>query len=210
VTILVTPLGRHTTIAPRTRLARKVLSVALGMGRRTRRGFTLVELMIVVAIVSVLAAIAVFAVQRYLFAAKSSEAINMIGSIKSAQEAYKDETFTYLDVTGDIDSFYPQSPVGKREKVMWGGDGPGAGNWKTLGVTTNQPVQYGYACVAGAAGTSPPSVGTTPETTWPSTDAITGPWYVVKAIGDQDGDSEESIFVGSSFTTEIYVEKEAE
>jgi len=180
------------------------------MRTRPARGFTLVELMIVVAIVAVLAAIAVFAVQRYLFAAKSSEAINLIGSIKSAQEAYKDETFTYLDVTGDIDKFYPQSPVGKREKVTWGGDGPGEANWKILGVTTNQPVQYGYACVAGAAGKSPPSVGTTPEFTWPSDDAITGPWYVVKAIGDQDGDSEESIFVGSSFTSDIYVENDAE
>jgi type IV pilus assembly protein PilA len=191
-------------------LARKLLSHALGMGKRPARGFTLIELMIVVAIVAVLAAIAVFAVKRYLFAAKSSEAINLIGSIKSAEEAYKDETFTYLDVTGDIDDFYPQSPVGKREKVMWGGDGPGAANWKILGVTTNQPVQYGYACVAGVAGKSPPSVGTTPETKWPSADAITGPWYVVKAIGDQDGDGEESIFVGSSFTSEIYVENEAE
>jgi type IV pilus assembly protein PilA len=192
-------------------LARKVLSHTLGMRRRAARGFTLVELMIVVAIVAVLATIAVFAVQRYLFAAKSSEAINLIGAIKSAQEAYKDETFTYLDVTGDINSFYPQSPIEhKREKVMWGGDGPGANNWKILGVTTNQPVQYGYACVAGVAGKSPPNVGATPEYKWPSADAITGPWYVVKAIGDQDGDEQESIFVGSSFTSDIYVENEAE
>jgi prepilin-type N-terminal cleavage/methylation domain-containing protein len=189
-------------------VARKVLLHALGMGKRRARGFTLVEMMIVVVIAGVLVTLAIFGVRRYLYAAKSSEAINMIGSIKSAQEAYRDETFTYLNVTGEIDNYYPQSPIEhKREKKKWGVDGPGLANWRTLGVTTDQFVQFGYACVAGAAGDGPPDVKTNQEIKWPTPNGV---WYVVKAIGDQDGDGDPSIYVSSSFSSEIYFENESE
>ena len=45
------------------------------------RGFTLIELMIVVAIIGVLAVLAVFGVSRYLRTAKTAEALNSLGSI---------------------------------------------------------------------------------------------------------------------------------
>lgn len=51
------------------------------------RGFTLVELMIVVAIIGVLAALAVFGVRKYVSAAKSAEARNTIGAINRAAVA---------------------------------------------------------------------------------------------------------------------------
>src|SRR6185437_11669085 len=54
---------------------------------------TLVELMIVVAIIGILAALAIYGVRRYLATAKTSEAKNTIGAIsRGAVAAYERET----------------------------------------------------------------------------------------------------------------------
>src|SRR5688500_2815541 len=62
---------------------------------RTNRGFTLVELMIVVAIVGILAALAIYGVRKYMANAKTAEARNSIGQMgKDAITAYFKEGMT--------------------------------------------------------------------------------------------------------------------
>lgn len=54
--------------------------------KRAQQGFTLIELMIVVAIIGILAAIAVPAYQDYMTRAKWSDALSSVGAIKLAIE----------------------------------------------------------------------------------------------------------------------------
>jgi len=60
---------------------------------KNHRGFTLVELMIVVAIVGVLASLAIYGVRGYVAHAKTTEARNSLGEIsKDAATAFEKET----------------------------------------------------------------------------------------------------------------------
>jgi len=56
-----------------------------------KKGFTLIELMIVVAIIGILAAVAVPAYQDYVRKAREGEAINLLGDIRTAQMSYRDD-----------------------------------------------------------------------------------------------------------------------
>lgn len=164
--------------------------------------------MAVVAIVAILATLATYGVNKYIQSSKSSEAIQMIGAIKAAQEQYRAETFNYKDVSGASKlTYYPQSaPTNKA--FAWGDVSSTEGQaYRELGVSTDAPVRFVYGCAAGSGATSIPTPGMT-VTNWPATQQQ--PWYVVQALGDLDGDGIKSVFVSSSFTGRIFSDKEGE
>lgn len=179
--------------------------------RAQRRGVTLIELVIVVAMVGILASLASVGYSRYIRSAKTAEATQMLGSIKSAQEAFKSETFKYLNVSKDLTTPYPQGDrdVGK-DKYAWAGGLPDSAraNFESLGVTSSGPVQYGYACVAGSAADQMPELPLDFETPdWPDPG---GPWYVAVAWADFDVDGVEGGYATSSLAAQIVSVNEGE
>jgi prepilin-type N-terminal cleavage/methylation domain-containing protein len=69
------------------------------MLRKNERGFTLVELMIVVIIVGILAAVAIPMYQGATERAKASEAVAALGTIRGAMRVYFAEHGTYVNAS---------------------------------------------------------------------------------------------------------------
>jgi type IV pilus assembly protein PilA len=203
----------------------------LRIGRKDR-GFTLVELAIIVVIVGVLAVVAVVLYRRHLRTSHLAEATNMTKSIRAAQEAHKAETGLYSNVSKDMNSYYPAQSPGPF-KTEWGAPCSTAcyrpDGWKRLAVDASGPVMFGYATVAGvgasissssssggssSGGSSSGSMNAVPgapsdDDNGSSSGAPIGPaepFYSTVAYGDPDGDGRPTKVLGFSQTGQLIIQ----
>ena len=82
------------------------------MPRKLQTGFTLVELIIVVAIISILASIAIPAYNGYIETSKRSDAQASLMALAIAQEKYRATNPTYTTVIGDLNGVSSASESG--------------------------------------------------------------------------------------------------
>jgi type IV pilus assembly protein PilA len=139
--------------------------------RDRRGGFTLIELMIVVAIIGILAAIAIPNFLRFQLRAKSSEGKTNLAAIRTAQEGYYAEFNTYVPA-GTTPAALPGS-----SKVVWPNPSVGCPNcFDTVGWAPEGDVFFQYNVVAVATGAA-----TAPNV------------YTASAIANIDGDNPATI-----------------
>jgi type IV pilus assembly protein PilA len=170
--------------------------------RRNRRGVTLVELMVVIAMVGILSAIAIAGVRHYTGKVINQEAPAIIASIKAAQEMYRNQMSEYLNVSSSLGACFPFNDPEQLGSVavQWGDDNANdLANWNLLGVEVNGPVRFCYSVVAGAAGETPPSLSAECPFPYVLPSAPNSPWYVIQATGDPNNSGRYTCYASSSF-----------
>jgi type IV pilus assembly protein PilA len=182
------------------------------VSRGPKRGFTLIEMMIVVVIVGILATLAVVGYRKLVQSSHVTEATNMVQSIRVAQEAYHSETQQYADISTSLSSWYPQASPTGRLVTAWGGacsqcvvptDG-----WSILPLHVDGPVAFGYATKAGAPNTKPGTLAPLPSDisasiTLPTTSDTE--WYIVTAMCDIDAAGTPNTYVATtSWSNQVF------
>jgi prepilin-type N-terminal cleavage/methylation domain-containing protein len=173
---------------------------------RGARGFTILELLIVVAILGILSVVAIIAYKRYVNNARRSEVFSMIAAIKSSEEAYKAEKSAYLatTTTGETD-YYPVlgSSGAEPRRKPFNPTAAGKTLWQALSVSAPSPSLFcGYVVVAGDPGSFGSLVGGRGQTLFGNV-APLRPWYYIRAECDFDGNSSTNMTFETTFDSEI-------
>lgn len=153
--------------------------VLLGRGVR-QRGFTLVEILIAVAIIGVLVGLAVVSFTKQSRKARGSEAQAMFAALRIAQEQYHLENGRYFSTGANESDTFPATPTKTAQPFT-----PMPTSWVSLKVKLPEETGYcGYVVIAGMAnnGANIGARATSFGFTTPTSD-----WYYLLAHCDLDG-----------------------
>ncbi len=173
-------------------------------GRRVESGFTAIEVLVALSIVTLLGTLAVVGFQRHVIGKRVAEATSMLSELASKEEAYRAGGGRFLALRADGDgaipsrdelpaAFYPQSadsvqlasartPTLVDDATLW----PPA--WRTIGVRPRSELSYcTYLVNAGERGRPDPSLRFGSALITTDSD---GPWYYALAVCNLEGHAE--------------------
>ena len=158
-----------------------------------QRGFTLIELMIVVALIAILAAVAVYLSRDRIGSAKAAEVGGVFAELHNREGQYYLENYNvYLSTGANETDYWPAGAPGSSSRDI----APIPATWQTLNVKSPKASLYcSYVAIAGAANDGSNIGAKATEFLFA---APTRSWYYLLAECKFDNDSATNSFYFSS------------
>lgn len=167
------------------------------------RGFTLIEMLIVVAILGILAALATVGYRRYVGRARLTEAVTVLAEMTSKEQIYylefggylplRPDTTTVPSPNEDAAGFYPVSPSATgfesaRTATSIANSTAWPASWRAVGLRPREQRLYcTYMVNAGRAGDPAPAGATYGTPLLGSLAATSPPWFYALAACNLNG-----------------------
>jgi prepilin-type N-terminal cleavage/methylation domain-containing protein len=151
-------------------------------------GFTLIELMIVVAILGILAAVAIASYNAYIRRSRNAEATAILADIRLKQEAYRGAFHQYANVGDTCGGWVPRAKPTMDSVSSSSMSDENTTAWRRLGVVFPAKLYFVYDTQAGVP-------GGTPVDRYAAASAARDFWYGAAAMEDLDGDGKCGGFV---------------